>query len=158
MACALMRLARFNVSNEHGEQHHFSFLGLPSPGAAGAVAALILMQQDLANDPWHGYFQSAATAMSNVLIYLLPVVVVGTGLLMISNIRYPHIVNRYLRGRKSFARVISVVILLLLIVVAHRYILGVGCLLYAAWGPISWGVARARRGGATQPPSASPAA
>src|SRR4029079_8702517 len=27
MACALMRLARFNVSNEHGEQHHFSFLG-----------------------------------------------------------------------------------------------------------------------------------
>src|SRR4051794_24610885 len=54
MACALMRLARFNVSNEHGEQHHFSFLGLPSPGAAGAVAAFILMQQDLANDPWHG--------------------------------------------------------------------------------------------------------
>jgi len=46
--CAAIRLARFNVSNEHGEQHHFSFLGLPSPGAAGAVAGLILMQQDLA--------------------------------------------------------------------------------------------------------------
>ena len=29
MSCAAMRLARFNVSNEHGEQHHFSFLGLP---------------------------------------------------------------------------------------------------------------------------------
>ena len=47
MSCAALRLARFNVSNEHGEQHHFSFLGLPSPGAAGAVAALILMQQEL---------------------------------------------------------------------------------------------------------------
>src|SRR5271170_1989634 len=47
MCCAAIRLARFNVSNEHGEQHHFSFLGLPSPGAAGAVACLILMQQDL---------------------------------------------------------------------------------------------------------------
>src|SRR5262249_4663351 len=33
MSCAAIRLARFNVSNEHGEQHHFSFLGLPSPGA-----------------------------------------------------------------------------------------------------------------------------
>src|SRR5258708_14133064 len=31
MSCALLRLARFNVSNEHAEQHHFSFLGLPSP-------------------------------------------------------------------------------------------------------------------------------
>src|SRR5205085_152279 len=46
-SCAALRLARFNVSNEHGEQHHFSFLGLPSPGAGGAVVAFILMQQDL---------------------------------------------------------------------------------------------------------------
>ena len=46
-SCAAVRLARFNVSNEHGEQHHFSVLGLPSPGAGGAVVAFILMQQDL---------------------------------------------------------------------------------------------------------------
>src|SRR3954464_1391601 len=46
-SCAAIRLARFNVSNEHGEQHHFSFLGLPRPGAGGPVAAFILMQQDL---------------------------------------------------------------------------------------------------------------
>jgi CDP-diacylglycerol--serine O-phosphatidyltransferase len=39
MSCAALRLARFNVSNEHGEQHHFSFLGLPSPAAGGTVAA-----------------------------------------------------------------------------------------------------------------------
>jgi CDP-diacylglycerol--serine O-phosphatidyltransferase len=38
-SCAAIRLARFNVSNEHGEQHHFSFLGLPSPGAGAAVTA-----------------------------------------------------------------------------------------------------------------------
>lgn len=153
MACALMRLARFNVSNEHGEQHHFSFLGLPSPGAAGAVAAFILMQQDLANDPWHGHYANVAATLANVLIYVLPVVVVATGLLMISNVRYPHLVNRYLRGRKSMARLISVVILVLLVIVAHRYILGVGCLLYALWGPISWAYARARR----QAPPSSPA-
>jgi hypothetical protein len=50
-----------------------------------------------------------------------------------------------MKGRKSLARVITVVILLLLLVVAHRYILGVGCLLYALWGPISWGWLRSRR-------------
>jgi CDP-diacylglycerol--serine O-phosphatidyltransferase len=145
MSCAAMRLARFNVSNEHGEQHHFSFLGLPSPGAAGAVAALVLMQQDLANDPWHGALPSVAQALSTVLVYVLPIVVLASGLLMVSNIRYPHLINRYMKGRKSLARVITVVILLLLLVVAHRYILGVGCLLYALWGPISWGWLRSRR-------------
>jgi CDP-diacylglycerol--serine O-phosphatidyltransferase len=160
MACALMRLARFNVSNEHGEQHHFSFLGLPSPGAAGAVAAFILMQQDLANDPWHGNYAGTARGLANVLIYVLPLVVVASGLLMVSNVRYPHLVNRYLRGRKSLARLISVVVIVLLVIVAHRYILGIGCLLYAMWGPISWTYARARRGrvaataaAATTPPA-----
>lgn len=145
LCCAAMRLARFNVSNEHGEQHHFSFLGLPSPGAAGAVAALILMQQDLDTDPWHGHAQNLAKTLSHILIYILPVIVLATGLLMVSNIRYPHIINRYLKGKKSMARLTSVVVLVLLIVVAHRYILGVGCLLYALWGPISYGYARARR-------------
>src|SRR5687768_733238 len=31
-SCAALRLARFNVSNEHGEQHHYSFVGLPRRG------------------------------------------------------------------------------------------------------------------------------
>src|SRR5438477_3441682 len=52
-SCAALRLARFNVSNQHGEQHHFSFLGLPSPGAGGAVAAWVLMQQDLRQSDMH---------------------------------------------------------------------------------------------------------
>src|SRR5258706_4967447 len=145
MSCAAMRLARFNVSNEHGEQHHFSFLGLPSPGAAGAVAALILMQQDLSEDPWHGHLTNFATTLSNVLIYLLPIVVVATGLLMVSNIRYPHLINRYMKGRKSLARVVTVVIFVLLLVVAHRYLLGIGWLFYALWGPTSLALSRARR-------------
>jgi CDP-diacylglycerol--serine O-phosphatidyltransferase len=135
MCCAAIRLARFNVSNEHGEQHHFSFLGLPSPGAGGAVAAFILMQQDLA-------LQAGPTgvlrALSDVCVWLLPVVVAGTGLLMISNIRYPHVVNRYLRGRRSIARLIAAVGLLLLLVVAHRYTLGLGTLLYALSGFASY--------------------
>jgi CDP-diacylglycerol---serine O-phosphatidyltransferase len=145
MSCAAMRLARFNVSNEHGEQHHYSFLGLPSPGAAGAVAALILMQQDLAHETWPEGVRRFAGGLSTVLIYVLPVIVLASGLLMVSNIRYPHIVNRYMKGRKSMARLVTVVVLVLLVIVAHRYILGVGCLLYAAWGPISYGYARSRR-------------
>jgi CDP-diacylglycerol--serine O-phosphatidyltransferase len=127
--CAAIRLARFNVSNEHGEQHHFSFLGLPSPGAAGAVVGLVLMQQDL--------LAERIAPLANVSVILLPVVVLGTGLLMVSNIRYPHLVNRYLRGRRSIARLVMVLVLALLLVVAHRYVIGIGTLAYAAVGPVS---------------------
>src|SRR5688500_13572607 len=88
-SCAALRLARFNVSNEHGEQHHFSFLGLPSPGAGGAVCAWILMQQDLralghgiSPDVVRGGGVATAYHLANACIYLLPLIVLGTGLLM----------------------------------------------------------------------------
>jgi CDP-diacylglycerol--serine O-phosphatidyltransferase len=147
VGCAAIRLARFNVSNEHGEQHHFSFLGLPSPGAAAVVAGLILMQQDLQEGgEWighvgHGPFEEAATAV----VIMLPFVVLVCGLLMVSAIRYPHLVNRYLRGRRSIGQLLAALMILLLLVVVHRYTLGVFCLLYALLGPISWMYARVRR-------------
>jgi len=148
MSCAMIRLARFNVSNEHGEQHHFSFLGLPSPGAAAVVASFILMQQDLA-DPGehllikHGPMYNVAAAM----VWVLPVLVLCVGLLMVSTIRYPHLVNRYLRGRKSIARLVMTLVLLLLLVIVHRYTLGIGTLVYAFSGPVSVAMIRVRKKG-----------
>jgi CDP-diacylglycerol--serine O-phosphatidyltransferase len=148
VSCAAMRLARFNVSNEHGEQHHFSFLGLPSPGAGAAVAALVLMQQDLAVEAhsWTDYprLATAIGHLATICVWLLPVVVLATGLLMVSKIRYPHVVNRYLRGKASLGRVILILVLLLGIVVAHRYVLGIGILVYVAWGLLDWGWFRIR--------------
>jgi CDP-diacylglycerol---serine O-phosphatidyltransferase len=129
-SCAAIRLARFNVSNMHGEQHHFSFLGLPSPGAAGAVVGMILMEQDLRIEG----FDSLAYGC----VLLLPAVVMMSGLLMVSNLRYPHIVNRYLRGRRSIARLVMFLGIGLVVVVAHRYAIGIGTLTYASWGPVSW--------------------
>ena len=154
MCCAAVRLARFNVSNEHGEQHHFSFLGLPSPAAGGTVAALVLMQQELAQShaemaaaaadrywtsatAWVGHGSAACAA-------LLPAVVLACGLLMVSHVRYPHLVNRYLRGRRSIGQLIVTVVLLLLLIVAHQYVIAVGTLAYVLWGVTS-AVGRRRR-------------
>lgn len=153
-SCALIRLARFNVSNEHGEQHHFSFLGLPSPGAAGAVVAMVLMQQDLAHNAVE-YEQRWMRMLANTCLYLLPLIVMYTGILMISNIRYPHVVNRYLRGRKPITRLMTGVVLILLLVVAHRYVLGIGCLGYAALGFASWSYLRLRPKHVPPPPAGS---
>ena len=141
-SCAAIRLARFNVSNEHGEQHHFSFLGLPSPGAAAAVIGAVLIQQDLRETGFEGY--RWARSASFVMTCLLPAIVLGSGLLMVSNIRYPHMVNRYLRGRRSIARLLGGVAVLLLVVVAHRYAFGIGAIAYAAYGPVTVALSRLR--------------
>lgn len=135
LSCAALRLARFNVSNEHGEQHHFSFLGLPSPGAGAAVASFVLMHQELL-EQGRDLNSTFLLQLSAVAVWLLPAVVLVTGLLMISNLRYPHVVNRYLRGRRSLGRLLAVVALLLLVIVAHQYTLAIGTLIYALWGPV----------------------
>lgn len=136
VSCAAIRLARFNVSNEHGEQHHYSFLGLPSPGAAGAVVALVLMQQDLKIEAaMHNSI--ILSALSYTCVWLLPLLVLATALLMVSTVRYPHFVNRYLRGRRSIARLLAGLVLVLLFVVAHRYVLGIGMLVYVVMGLVN---------------------
>ena len=142
MCCAAIRLARFNVSNEHGEQHHFSFLGLPSPGAGGTVAAFVLMEQALEHhSDYYAYkgwtnLAGALEHLADLCVWLLPFIVLATGLLMVSNIRYPHLVNRYLRGKRSLARLILALAIILLVIVAHRYTLAIGTLLYTLFAPL----------------------
>ena len=47
VACTALRLARFNIiqATEADKTNHLSFEGLPSPGAAGTVASLVLLHQ-----------------------------------------------------------------------------------------------------------------
>jgi CDP-diacylglycerol--serine O-phosphatidyltransferase len=153
--CAAIRLARFNVSNEHGEQHHFSFLGLPSPGAGGTVAAWILMQQDLRANALVYEIGSRGhlifTGLANTFLGILPLIVLATGLLMVSNFRYPHVVNRYLRGRRSIDRLLLVLIGVLLLIVWHQYTLAAGTLLYSFMGPVLYLYARTRQWMRTPP-------
>jgi CDP-diacylglycerol--serine O-phosphatidyltransferase len=161
-SCAAIRLARFNVSNEHGEQHHFSFLGLPSPGAAAAVIGAVLIQQDLRDLGAGPDGYAWAAALSDAVLYLLPPVVLANGLMMVSNVRYPHVINRFLRGRRSIARLIGGLVVLLLVLFQHRYVLGLSALIYAAYGPASHGFVRLRPhqpaadgAGAAVPPTGS---
>lgn len=155
-SCAAIRLARFNVSNQHGEQHHFSFLGLPSPGAAGAVAAIVLMFAALAES-----YAEAATAGQTMLAYylriaslvvlsFLPAITLAVGLLMVSTIRYPHVVNRWLRGKKSIGMLIVILLLIGGVIAFHKYAIAAAMIVYTAWGPIAWANTRWRRPAVTK--------
>jgi CDP-diacylglycerol--serine O-phosphatidyltransferase len=146
MSCAAIRLARFNTSNEHGEQHHMSFLGLPSPGAAAAVIGLVFVQRELAQQSV-AYDSSVLASLHTITTIALPPFLLAAGLLMVSNFRYGHLVNRYLRGRQRIGKLVVAVTIIGLLVVAHRYTIGVATILYALAAPFLYFWSKyARRG------------
>jgi CDP-diacylglycerol--serine O-phosphatidyltransferase len=98
ISCAAIRLARFNVENVDDESAHMSFMGLPSPAAAGVIVSLVIFHQE--------------TYQTLIIICALPFLALGTAILMVSRIRYPHVLNQYLRGRKPFAHLIRALLLL----------------------------------------------
>jgi len=103
ISCAAIRLARFNVENEEDESAHMSFVGLPTPAAAGVIVSLIILHQE-------------TLPSLNVIIYALPFLALGVAVLMVSRIRYPHILNQYLKGKKPFAYLIRVLLLLAFVI------------------------------------------
>lgn len=101
MVCAAIRLARFNVENEEDESHHISFVGLPSPAAAGVLASIVLFYQGVINklDVGSALYEIGET----VIVYSLPFIAIVMSVMMISRIQFPHIVNQYLKGKKPVA-------------------------------------------------------
>jgi CDP-diacylglycerol--serine O-phosphatidyltransferase len=103
LSCAAIRLARFNVENDENEMAHMSFAGLPSPAAAGVVVSLVIFHQE--------QFPNL-----DLIVYALPLMTLGVGVLMVSRVPYPHIVNVYLRGKKPFGSLIRVLLFLGMVV------------------------------------------
>ncbi|MGF1634835.1 MAG: CDP-alcohol phosphatidyltransferase family protein [Phycisphaerae bacterium] len=148
LACTAIRLARFNVSNAHGEEHHMSFLGLPSPGAAAAVAGLVLIQQDLyhllSNEASGTTTARTLGAALYSLSFFIPAALAVFGVLMVSGYRYPHLINRFGRGRVSPAKLLVTFAVILSLVVAHRYSVGIAAVVFGLLGPLSYSWARFR--------------
>ena len=110
VSCTAIRLARFNVENEEDESAHMSFIGLPSPAAAGVIITLIVFKnQTLAE--WITNKQTY-DLISDTIVYCLPIITFAIGILMVSRVRYTHIVNRHLKGKKPFAYFIWIIIII----------------------------------------------
>lgn len=137
VSCAAIRLARFNVENEEDEANHMNFSGLPSPAAAGVIASLIVLNQDIVKkidgtQPFFSYMGH------NIIIAALPFVALAVAVLMVSRIRYPHILNQYLRGRKPFAYLIRAIVFLVIIIVSFEVALVLVFCSFAISGFIKW--------------------
>jgi CDP-diacylglycerol--serine O-phosphatidyltransferase len=90
VVCAATRLARFNLQGAGGDRRFFA--GLPSPSAAGVLAALIFAFPQPAEARW--------------LSVLIAVLVAALGLLMTSRLRYYAFKDFDLRNRRSYVYVL----------------------------------------------------
>jgi CDP-diacylglycerol--serine O-phosphatidyltransferase len=102
--CVLIRLARFNVETDD-EDSHETFEGLPSPAAAGTLAAFAIAMPDLkslASDPI--YPEQVQWIADRVLVgshYFIPALAGVLAYLMVSRFQYPHLVAQWAKGRRA---------------------------------------------------------
>lgn len=137
---AVLRLARFNTETEPDEASHAYFKGLPSPAAAGMVVATVLMYLSLGGsieteagqptplgrglqvlpETW----REALTTylLLPTLLVLLPLL----GLLMVSRVRYVHMVSAITNRQGVEGLVVIVLFMLGLYLAPVLFLFGFG--------------------------------
>jgi len=140
LSCAAIRLARFNVENEEDESAHMSFIGLPTPAAAGVIASLVIFHQEAVSElsTRSGGPGSVSLLLTDVIIYALPIIAIGLAVLMISRIRYAHVINQYIRGKKPFAHLIRALLFFGLVIWSRQVAFVVIFCGFAASGFLKW--------------------
>jgi len=114
VACAALRLARFNVQMGSEEKKHFT--GLPSPAAALMIATTVLAYQEVI-DTLKELRLTGFADMISLDYWVLAMTFTVAGL-MVSNITYHSVKEANLRERRPFG--LLVVIVALLTVVAYH--------------------------------------
>lgn len=140
VSCTALRLARFNVINKHDVLSHMSFRGMPSPGAAAVVAATVIFFEGLRTNHHHLPFNVPADVkrqMLTVFPYLVPVVLLSAALLMVSRFPYSHLINRFLRGRKSFRKLVVALLVVMVVVFEPQISAVLAIYLYALSAPVT---------------------
>ena len=122
MACAALRLARFNIAGDSS-----SFSGLPSPMACGVVASAAWL--------WGDFFQSPPHI---AVVIVMATLVVGIALLMVSNIRYYSPKLFRIKGRIPYVTFVLVVLVLAVIFVNPPLVFFVCTMAYVVSGPAEY--------------------
>lgn len=120
--CAATRLARFNVQSAVADRRWF--VGLPSPAAAGTVAAAAFALPEPTRERWMSLLVAAMVALVAVL--------------MVSRLRYRSFKDFDLRSRRSSVWVVGIATALVVVLAEPRYALAAMASVYLLSGPIGW--------------------
>jgi|TARA_Y100001968_G_scaffold84478_1_gene75564 CDP-diacylglycerol--serine O-phosphatidyltransferase len=130
VACAALRLARFNT--QIGKVDKRWFIGLASPAAAGVVAGWVWAVWALDDAGIRG------VDLPLVLVMLFALMVAAAGLLMVSNIKYYSFKDLDLKGRVPFVAILVVVLVFAVVFSDPPRILLLIFLAYAVSGPVQY--------------------
>ncbi|HZR25872.1 MAG TPA: CDP-diacylglycerol--serine O-phosphatidyltransferase, partial [Vicinamibacterales bacterium] len=130
VACAAMRLARFNIQHGGGDKRYF--VGMPSPAAAAVPAATVYAA------PWAS-LSDYREALPVLLMVLLPAV------LMVSTIRFRSFKNLDLQSRKPYSVLIFIALGVAAIWTHPRGVLVILAYGYLASAFIGQAITRLRR-------------
>ncbi len=122
-AAGALRLARFNT--QIGVEDKRYFQGLPSPAAAALVAGMVWTKQSI-----------GVTDYDQYLTLISWIILVGAGVLMVSNVRYYSFKDINLKGRSSFKLLLITTLIIIVITLWPSVILFVFFLAYALSGLI----------------------
>ena len=131
VACAALRLARFNTQISKADKRYFT--GLASPAAAAVVAGMVwLLSADGRVPPtW--------------MAVLAGLVTIVTGALMITNISYHSFKGLDLKGRVPFMNMLLVILVFVVILLNPPLVLLAGFVAYALSGPVIFVVRQSRK-------------
>ncbi|NYT52285.1 MAG: CDP-diacylglycerol--serine O-phosphatidyltransferase [Candidatus Vesicomyosocius endoextente] len=121
VAAGALRLARFNT--QIGIEDKCYFQGLPSPAAAALIAGLVWTKEMI-----------GVTGYDQNLIVAGWIILVGSGVLMVSNIRYNSFKEINLKGRSSFKLLLSATLIIIIITLEPSAILFIFFFIYALSG------------------------
>lgn len=120
-ACGALRLARFNTQIGTADKRYFQ--GLPSPAAAGAIAAWIWLGTNRGWDP---------TILINIAVPLT----FFCAILMVSSMRYYSFKDLDLKSRVPFVKMLALVLIFALIANDPPLMLFLVFVTYAISGPV----------------------
>ena len=124
LACAALRLARFNAQIDTADKNYFT--GLASPSAAGLVASTVWVCYD---------FGLVGPALPVELAVLVGLLTALAGFLMIANFPYHSFKGLDGRGRVPFVAIILLVFIFGLVTLDPPKVFLTGFAIYAASGP-----------------------
>jgi len=130
VACAAMRLARFNVISTKGGDKRY-YVGMPSPAAAAVPAATVYIYP-------YGLFDYRA-ALPVLLMVLVPAI------LMVSTIKYRSFKDLDLKSRRSFRVLVIIAAAIVAIAMHPKIALIVAAYTYLASGFIGLAWSRFKR-------------
>ncbi|MGB1254302.1 MAG: CDP-diacylglycerol--serine O-phosphatidyltransferase [Thiolinea sp.] len=130
VACAALRLARFNT--QVGKTDKRFFIGIPSPTAAALMVGTVWVFHDLA-------------LQGRNLQILALTVTLAAGLLMVSNVSYYSFKDFDLRNRVPFIVMLGIILVFALLTIDPPKVLFAAFLAYTLSGPALWLSRRYRR-------------